>query len=166
MAFRLSKIVLTLCAGLFAALVAWNNVVDYGSNFAFVQHVLAMDTTFPGNQLMGRAVTSPTLHHAAYWAIIAAEAATGSLCLIGTAALWRARRDTAARFRRAKAWAVCGLTLGFVTWFFGFMTVGAEWFLMWQSQTWNGQDSAFRFVACLGLVLVYLAQDDGELTPA
>ena len=45
--------------------------VNYGSNFDFVQHVLSMDTTFPGNQLKWRAISTPALHHAFYWTIIA-----------------------------------------------------------------------------------------------
>jgi predicted small integral membrane protein len=35
---------------------------------------------------------------------------------------------------------------------------------MWQSKTWNGQEAAFRFIACIGLVLLFLNQRDGELT--
>jgi predicted small integral membrane protein len=53
-----------------------------------------------------------------------------------------------------------GLTAGFALWFFGFMVVGGEWFCMWQSPDWNGQESAFRFVACILLVLIYTAQHD------
>ena len=52
---------------------------------------------------------------------------------------------------------------GFALWFFGFMVVGGEWFQMWQSQTWNGQEAAFRFIGCIGLVLIFLAQKDDEL---
>ena len=63
---RCIKSLLVGSVALFALLVAWNNVVDYGSNFAFVQHVLSMDTTFEGNALMHRAITTPALHHAAY----------------------------------------------------------------------------------------------------
>jgi predicted small integral membrane protein len=33
-------------------LVGINNVMDYRANFQFVQHVLEMDTTFPGNPLL------------------------------------------------------------------------------------------------------------------
>jgi hypothetical protein len=52
MTVRLSKIILCLCLAAFAFLVTFGNITDYGSNFAFVQHVLSMDTTFPGNKLM------------------------------------------------------------------------------------------------------------------
>ncbi len=43
------------------------------------------------------------------------------------------------------------------------MVVAGEWFAMWQSTTWNGQEAAFRFyVAVLG-VLIFVNQPDGEL---
>ena len=54
------------------------------------------------------------------------------------------------------------LTLGICLWFTGFITVGGEWFLMWQSETWNGQQAAFRLVVILGIVLLYLIQPDGR----
>ena len=56
MVLRLVKIILVLQIGLFALLVAYDNIVDYGTNYAFVRHVLTMDTTFPGNHLMDRAI--------------------------------------------------------------------------------------------------------------
>jgi len=43
-----------------------------------------------------------------------------------------------------------------------FLTVGAEWFLMWQSKTWNGQEAAFRMFAVLGIVLIFTAVPDVE----
>ncbi len=43
------------------------------------------------------------------------------------------------------------------------MVVAGEWFAMWQSQTWNGQEAAFRFyVAVLG-VLIFVALPDGDV---
>jgi predicted small integral membrane protein len=48
------------------ACLTYDNIVDYGSNYQFVQHVLSMDTTFPDNALKGRAITDPRLWQAAY----------------------------------------------------------------------------------------------------
>ena len=73
---RISKVALLAAVALFMALVTLNNVIDYGSNFAFVKHVLSMDTTFPENQLRWRALTSPAVHHVFYAGIIAWEATT------------------------------------------------------------------------------------------
>jgi predicted small integral membrane protein len=53
--------------GLFGLLVAVDNVIDYGTNYAFVQHVFSMDTTFPGNALMGRAITDPAVWRLGLW---------------------------------------------------------------------------------------------------
>ena len=160
---RLAKISLVAAVAAFATVVAFDNVTDYGTNFVFVQHVLSMDTIFPGSAIGYRAITSPALHHAAYALIIAAEAATAALCWIGVLALMRQRRAGAAAFNRAKAWSVAGLTLGFLTWQLGFMTVGGEWFGMWQSPQWNGVPSAFRFAMVIIAVLILVAMRDEEM---
>jgi predicted small integral membrane protein len=153
---RASKAAAVAAIALFATLVAFGNATDYDTNFAFVQHVLSMDTIFPSSTIRYRAITSPTLHHVAYAAIIAAEAATALLCWIGTASLLRALRADARTFNRAKRFAVAGLTLGFLLWQVGFMSIGGEWFGMWQSQQWNGVASAFRFAISIIAVLIFV----------
>ena len=52
---RLVKILMVASLALFAFLVTFDNIADYGANFEFVRHVLSMDTTFPGSSLMYRA---------------------------------------------------------------------------------------------------------------
>jgi predicted small integral membrane protein len=163
MTARVTKMLLSLTLAAFALVVAYDNLVDYGSNFAFVQHVLSMDTTFRENALLDRAITRPWMWHVGYLLIIAGEAATGILLLFGSAVLWRARRQPASTFQAAKRWVVAGCGLGFVVWFFGFMVVGGEWFAMWQSKAWNGQEGAFRFYMAVIGVLVFVNQADGEL---
>ncbi len=49
-------------------------------------------------------------------------------------------------------------------WLVAFLSVGGEWFLMWQSKTWNGQDAAFRMFMVVGLVLLLIAQPDADGT--
>ena len=56
-----------------------------------------------------------------------------------------------------------GLTLGFLVWQVGFMSIGGEWFGMWQSQQWNGVPSAFRFLMATIAVLIFVAMPDQEL---
>lgn len=162
MGTRYAKITLVLALAAFASLVAFNNITDYGSNFAFVKHVLSMDTTFPGNAAMYRAITTPWLWHGAYGLIILGEALTALLLAWGALALWRTRQGSAAEFNRAKVRATTGLALGFVVWFFGFMVVGGEWFLMWQSHQWNGQEAAFKFYMAIVGVLIFLNQPDTD----
>jgi predicted small integral membrane protein len=160
---RLSKILLMATIALWLALVAFGNITDYGSNLVFVQHVLAMDSIFPGASIHYRAIHAPLLQHAAYVLIIAAETLAAVLCGAGAWRMWRARRAPAATFHRAGQLAVAGLTVGVLLWLGGFMAVGGEWFGMWMSTQWNGLASAFRFVVVLLAALVYLGQRDGEL---
>ncbi|WLQ14483.1 DUF2165 domain-containing protein [Hahella aquimaris] len=156
---RYSKIALVWAAAIFATLVAFNNLTDYGSNFAFVSHVLSMDTTFPDNQGMWRALTSPVIHHSAYALIIATESLVAILCWMGGYRLLQNVRDVE-QFNQAKGLAILGLTLGVILWFTGFIAIGGEWFLMWQSKTWNGQQGAFRFTVILGVTMIYLNMPD------
>jgi predicted small integral membrane protein len=163
LATRLVKTVMVASTALFALLVAFNNLVDYGSNYEFVRHTLSMDTTFPGNALMGRAITSPTVWTLAYWAIIVVEAVTGIVLALATVRLTTNLRASAVRFNSAKTYVVVGAGLGFLLWFTGFMVVGGEWFATWQSTVWNGQASAFRFYITLLAVVIFVNQPDGDL---
>jgi predicted small integral membrane protein len=107
--------------------------------------LLACAATPPGNALMYRSISSRSLWEAAYALIIAGEGAT-ALGFAGAAALLlRHLRSPAASFNRAKGLAAVAASLGFLVWFFGFMVIGGEWFQMWQSSQWNGQQPAFRF---------------------
>jgi predicted small integral membrane protein len=162
MTTRYAKITMCFVLGLFCLLVAVNNVMDYPTNYAFVQHVLSMDTTLPNNALKYRAISSPVLWEAAYVAIIAAEAAAGTLYIVGAGTLWRARHAPAETFNRAKGYATAAATVAFLLWFFGFMVVGGEWFAMWESQTWNGQEPAFRFYVSVLAVLIFVNLPDSD----
>ena len=46
------------------------DATDYDTNYAFVRHVLSMDTTFPENALLYRHITSPALWQVGYALII------------------------------------------------------------------------------------------------
>jgi predicted small integral membrane protein len=160
---RLSKIALVAAIALTTGLVAFGNLTDYDTNWAFVVHVLSMDTIFPNAAIRYRAITDPALQSAAYWLIIACELATAVLCTIGAIVLLAAIGGPADLFARRKAVAVAGLTLGFLTWQVGFMAIGGEWFGMWQSSVWNGEQSAFRFHMTIVAVLIYLALPEPAL---
>jgi predicted small integral membrane protein len=155
-ALRASRMALVAMVALFFSLVALGNLIDYGSNFAFVVHVLSMDDTFRSEALMGRAITTPALHHAAYALIIGWQIATALLCWWGLARLWCARRAAAEAFHAAKGVAIYGLTAGMLLYGVGFLTVGGEWFAMWQSSTWNGQNSAHMFFMLAAVALLHL----------
>ena len=50
-------------------------------------------------------------------------------------------------------------------WLLAFLTVGSEWFLMWQSKVWNGQEAAARGFNVAGILLLYLVMPDVEGQP-
>jgi predicted small integral membrane protein len=155
---RLAKLAMVGSLAAFALLVAWNNVADYDSNHAFVRHVLAMDTVFPGNRLVAsRAIADPALWTAAYAVIIAAEALTGLLFAAAALCMAAGLRRGGPAFARGKRLAWLGGAAGFLLWFLGFMVIGGEWFTMWQSAQWNGQQAAFRFYATILGVLIFVA---------
>jgi predicted small integral membrane protein len=165
MTLRAAKVLLVFGVALFYLFVVLNNTTDYDSNYQFVRHVLMMDSTFPGNRGMWRAVNSPAIHTAFYLSIIAWETLTMLLCWTGGVKLARAMRGTAAAFHQAKRVAIMGLTLSLLMWLIAFLSVGGEWFLMWQSKSWNGQDAAFRMFNVVGIVLLFLVQADAEAQP-
>jgi predicted small integral membrane protein len=162
MIVRGAKISFVVFVGIFGLIVGFDNIIDYQTNFEVVRHVMSMDTTHPGNRLMWRAITNETLHHLVYWIIIATELFFGGVSIFGAWRLFRALRADAALFNAAKDTAVLGLAVGFALYFFGFMIIGGEWFQMWQSAQWNMQEPAFRFIGCVGFVLLFLSLPDRD----
>jgi len=163
---RYAKIMMSACLAALCLLVAFGNITDYGTNYLFVQHVMSMDTTFPGSAPMYRSITSPALWHLCYGLIIAAEVITGILFLAGAIRLWQVRAAPGAVFNNAKGFVVAGALAAFLVWFLGFMVIAGEWFAMWQSQTWNGQEAAFRFYVTALAVLIFVVVPDGDLAVA
>ena len=161
---RAAKAGCVLLLAAYLSLVAVGNLTDYGSNFAFVAHVMSMDTTFEGNRGMWRAVESPVLHHVSFAAIIAAQAAAALLCWIGGVRL-ASRLRNAEDFQHAKRAAIAGVGLSLLVWFGAFLVIANEWFMMWQSSEWNAKTTAFHLTLLTLLILVFLASPDRREDP-
>jgi len=155
MLIRLCKASLVAAMALLLGLVAFGNIVDYRDNWTFVQHVMAMDTVFPDSTQRWRAIHSAPVQQLFYLAIIATEALSGGLLVLGAAALFRQARSESG-FDRALALPVAGLTVAMLLYGGGFVAVGGEWFLMWQSKFWGGSDAAARFFLLNATVLIVL----------
>jgi len=162
MILRLSKTLLVAAVAFFYTLVVSNNLTDYNSNYQFVHHVLVMDSTFPGNHGMWRAIHPLWIQTVFYNCIILWEVVSMVLISAGAVQLLRAIGKTAGAFQSAKRLAIAGLTLSMLMWLVAFLTVGGEWFLMWQSRTWNGQDAAFRMFLVEGVILLLLLTPEVE----
>ena len=151
---RVAKVLLVFGVAVFYTFVVFNNITDYGSNYEFVRHVLMMDSTLPNNHGMWRAINSPGMHTAFYLGIIAWEFATMLLCWWGGFRLAKMLSASVQDFQRAKSVAIAALTLSLLMWLVAFLSIGGEWFLMWQSKIWNGQEAAFRMFTVVGIVLL------------
>jgi len=159
---RLAKVAMICSLAAYAFIVAYDNVADYDSNYRFVRHVLSMDTTFPGNALMHRAIINENIWRVTYALIIAMEGLTALLLALGAVLLLGRLRAPAEVFNRSKVCAVAGLTVGFVLWFVGFMIIAGEYFAMWQSKEWNGQEAAFRITTVILAVLIFVSLPDAD----
>jgi predicted small integral membrane protein len=148
--------VLTGLVALYMFLVALGNITDPDTNEAFVRHVLSMDTTFQDKDIMWRAITSKTVQDIGYVGIIVWESLTAAVLLWATAAWARALRT--GLFDRPRRLSTVGLLMLEILFVGGFITIGGEWFAMWQSKTWNGLEPAFRnaMIGAFALVLIHL----------
>jgi predicted small integral membrane protein len=162
MILRDAKIFFTACVGVLLLLIGLDNISDYGTNFAGVQHILSMDTIPPESPFAWRAIHSGLMHHLTYDFIMAAEIGSGAACILGAIRLLRARTEDASVFNAAKHFAILGLVGALGLYFLGFMIVGGEWFQMWRSNGWNMQEPAFRFIGTVGLILLFVAQPDSD----
>jgi predicted small integral membrane protein len=163
LAIRLAKTVSVCAIALYMALVVFNNVTDYWTNFVYVEGVLDIEQISPRSTIRWRAITSPLLHHAAFVSIIVTELLIALLTSAGVIAMSRALKARAAQFQQKKGKAVAGLALGFLLYEGGFVAVAGEWFGMWQSSTYDAVPSAFRILATMLGVLIFVSLKDEEL---
>lgn len=154
MRVRQTKIILSAATALYVLLVCFNNTFDHGANFAFVQHVLSMDDIFSREHNGWRSLNAAWMHHAAYLVIIAIEYVIAFLLVRGTWSMWKARGSEATLFRHAGRYSAWGYLTAFLLWFVVFVVMAGEWFLMWQSQKWNGETTAFTLSIVWLLMLI------------
>jgi predicted small integral membrane protein len=154
--FRLAKAVSVATIGFMALLIVIGNITDYYTNFLFVEHVMKMDSIFPGSHLHYRSINNPFLFHAFYILIIILEGFMAFCLLKGSWLMMRNIKKDAIIFHASKNWAVAGIIIGIIIWFVGFEVIGGEWFAMWQSTTWNGLAAAERVLGFMVAVLILL----------
>ncbi|HMG68734.1 MAG TPA: DUF2165 domain-containing protein [Chitinophagaceae bacterium] len=154
--FRITKTFSVAAIGLMTLIIVIGNVTDYYTNYYFVEHVMKMDTIFPGSRVHYRSISSPFIYNAGYILIILMEAMMASFCLKGSWQMFKNLRNDGSVFHASKNWAVAGIMIGILIWFLGFEVIGGEWFSMWQSATWNGLPAAERVLSFLFFVLILL----------
>jgi predicted small integral membrane protein len=160
---RLIKICLGIVVGLYMLLVCFNNLTDYDTNFQFVSKVSGMEDVFSREKNGWRAIASPVLQHIFYLFIIGWEILITVMVALGVVRMLRAYRGEAPAFKNSGKLLRTGFFLGTVLWFTIFVTIGGEWFLMWQAKIWNGQSTAFMLTICFLLFLIYQHQVDDRI---
>ncbi|MBS1668613.1 MAG: DUF2165 domain-containing protein [Bacteroidetes bacterium] len=157
---RRIKILFGSAIGLYMALVCFNNIFDYGSNFQFVSMVSGMEDIFSKDRNGWRSLHSHIAHHLLYIFIILWEITTAVLIISGVLRMVKTLKSDTDTFNHSKNSLAMGIAMGILLWFVFFIVIGGEWFLMWQSKNWNGQTNAFFLTISFLLFLIYLNQTD------
>ncbi|MBU2677558.1 MAG: DUF2165 domain-containing protein [Gammaproteobacteria bacterium] len=159
---RILKIILVLFIGLHALIYALQNLANLEQAHGALGYVLSNQghEAYPSSLFF--AVTNPLLHWCALWLVIAGEFAIGYFGIKGSWDLFAARNDTAERFHAAKTNGVIAAALALLVWFGFFMTFGAAFFQMWQTELGSGSmEGAFMYsmASAITMVFVYITND-------
>ncbi|HLO80736.1 MAG TPA: DUF2165 domain-containing protein [Chitinophagaceae bacterium] len=157
---RQIRIAISLAFTVYMVLVCLNNITDYGSNFNFVSKVAGMEDVFSSEQTGWRAIHNGRLHHIMYISIILAELSIASMLLMGSIKMIRNYKSSAETFQSSKKLTITALASAMLVFFIFFITVAGEWFLMWQSEQWNAQQTAFSLTTIFLLALIFMNQDE------
>ncbi|MEO5999205.1 MAG: DUF2165 domain-containing protein [Chitinophagaceae bacterium] len=156
---RLVKIFFSCSVALFITLVCFNNIIDHKSQFQFVHMVANMEDTF-SNMKSWRSVNNEVVQNVLYILIVAWELSIAVLMWLGAFKMITKFRADTTEFKIAKKFTSLGLSLGVLLWFTVFIAIAGEWFLMWQSKSWNAQYAAFFLTGCFLLFLINHNQED------
>jgi predicted small integral membrane protein len=67
---------------------------------------------------------------------------------------------SAETFHSSKKLTITGLASALLLFFVFFITIAGEWFLMWQSEQWNAQQTAFSLCTIFLLALIFMNQNE------
>lgn len=161
---RLIVGVVVLIAASYYLVVAFDNITNPDSNWAFVRGVLSFDGVPADSGFGWRKLDSHALQVIAYVLIIAGETISGLLLAWGGV---RALRTTAspARWAASQRLSLLGCAVGLLVFWFGFIVVGGNWWVMYLNAKWNGLEPAFQNATLTALtavgILVVAAADRG-----
>jgi len=159
---RTIKILLVLLIGLHALIYALQNLANLDQAHAAIGYVLSNTghEVYPNTLFF--AVTSPSVHWLVLGLVIVGELAIGAFGIKGAWDMWAVRHDTAERFHAAKTYGVLAAAVALLVWFGFFMTFGAAFFQMWQTQVGAGSmEGAFMYsmASAITMMFVYLTGD-------
>lgn len=148
--WRTARVITSLFILMVAAyylVVGFDNITNptnpNGSNWPFVQGVISGDGVPADSGFEWRFIDATWFQVISYILIIALETLTGIILLIAGFKGLRAAK-TPPGWADAQKWTFVGGFLGLSIFFFGFMVVGGNWFIMYLNSKWNGLEPAFQ----------------------
>jgi len=144
---RVVTSVFILMVSAYYLIVGFDNITDpinpNGSNWPFVKGVLSGDGVPADSGFEWRFIDATWFAVISYIGIMVTETVTGLLLLIAGI---RGLRSSATchRWGREQKWTFIGGAFGLLVFFFGFMVVGGNWFIMYLNSQWNGLQPAFQ----------------------
>ena len=148
--WRTARVITSLFILMVAAyylVVGFDNITNptnpNASNWPFVQGVLSGDGVPADSGFEWRFIDATWFQAASYIAIMTLETITGVLLLIAGILGLRASASSD-RWNHAQKLTFAGGFLGLGIFFFGFMVVGGNWFIMYLNSKWNGLNPAFQ----------------------
>lgn len=136
-----------LMVGAYYLVVGFDNITNptnpNASNWPFVQGVLSGDGVPADSGFEWRFVDATWFQALSYIMIMTLETITGIVLLVAGFKGLRGSQN-AARWSLAQKWTFVGGFLGLGVFFFGFMVVGGNWFIMYLNSKWNGLEPAFQ----------------------
>ena len=154
---RVLKILLVLFIGLHALIYALQNLANLEQAHAALGYVLSNEghEVYPSSMFF--AVTNPLLHWAALWLVIVGEFAIGYFGIKGAWDMLAARKDSAEQFHAAKSNGIVAAALALLVWFGFFMTFGAAFFQMWQTELGGGSmEGAFMYSMASAVTMMFV----------
>ncbi len=160
--FRILKTLLVLFIGLHALIYGLQNVANLSEAHAALGYVMsgADHQVYPRTLFFD--VASPAAHWAALALIIIGEFGIGFFAFKGAWEMFAARNGTAKQFHLAKAGGLWAAGIALLVWFGLFMTFGAAFFQMWQTEVGSGSmEGAFMYAmaSAITMLFVYLTDD-------
>lgn len=155
---KILKLTVTVSVALMFSLIAFNNMIDYCTNFKLVKMVVSMESISTEN-VQWRAITSPLLQHSIYLGIITWESLTAIVCWIGALLMFK-DKGSVQGYARGKRIAITGLAMGFALFMIGFVVIAGEWFYLWDSLLQSMHAKAILFSLLLASFAYFVSQVD------
>lgn len=159
MMVRYAKIVLVLAVA-FYGLMGIFNFLGWQGGLEMVRTVTSM-AQVPEERIMPWATDNVVVVTLGLLFIAGSKISGGVLCAVGAWKMWSARGASADVFNGSKDFAVLGCAVLLVLFFGGFIYLGAQFFLGWQTELGQGSAGwASQLGASVAFILLFLNQPD------